>query len=83
VIALRVARAVKNWSIAELGETAGIAPNTICAYEAGRHRPSRDKLDLLRIALMGELERAEGFYGTCETRERGALKGQGALSRTT
>ncbi len=50
--ALTVLRTGQGWSQVELGEAAGVSPNTINDYERGRKRLTREKLESL-IAFMG------------------------------
>lgn len=70
-IALRVARAVKNWSRAELARICGIAESSIEDYELGNCCPSPNNLDVIRAAIGHELATAEEHYGAIETRTRG------------
>lgn len=70
-VALRVARAVKGWSRAELSRISGVPEGSLWRYEAGSMKPSQSSLDALRVALEPELDRAELHYGSVRTRERG------------
>jgi len=50
-IQVRKYRKLKKWTLAELGERAGLRDTTLCEIESGRHNPSIKSLGRIAEAL--------------------------------
>jgi len=55
-IQVRKYRKMKKWTLAELGERAGLRDTTLCEIESGRHNPSIKSLSRIADALGVDVE---------------------------